>query len=151
VDRIGSKSIAIDFDCSESCELNMTCRESAAELGLQNGNTVQARNQNRYQYNYGFMANISCNCTTFTARLRAQVGNVNGYVWAYYNEAMNAWETVPTTTVNGEAIAEVDHFSTWTLLVPEATFPIWAIVLIVGIAAAAGVIGVLIKKRKVVQ
>jgi hypothetical protein len=147
-DAIGDKEIAIDIDCSTDCELNITCRESAAELGLQNGNAIQTRTQARYQYNYGFMANISCNCTAFTARLRAQVGNVNGYVWAFYNEAENAWETVPTTTVDGEAIAEVDHFSTWTLLAPEATFPIWAIVLIIGIAAAAGVIGVLIKKRK---
>jgi hypothetical protein len=148
-DTIGDKEIAIDIDCSTDCELNMTCRESAAELGLQNGNTIQTRTQARYQYNYGFMANISCNCTTFTARLRAQVGSVNGYTWAYYNEAMSAWETVPTTTVDGEAIAEVTHFSTWILLAPESTFPIEMILVIVAIAAAAAVVvGVIIKKRK---
>ncbi len=151
-DAIGDKSVAIDMDCSTDCEMNITCRESAAELGLQSGNTIQTRTQARYQYNYGFMANISCNCTTFTARLRAQVGNVNGYVWAYYNEAMAAWEEVPTTTVDGEAIAEVTHFSTWTLLAPETTFPIEMVILIVAIAAAAlVVVGVIIKKRKAPQ
>ncbi len=150
-DTIGDKSVAIDMDCSTDCEMNLTCRESAAELGLQNGNTVQTRTQARYRVNYGFMANISCNCTTFTARLRAQVGSVNGYVWAYYNEAMAAWEEVPTTTVDGEAIAEVTHFSTWTLLAPEESVGIEAIGLLVAIAAAAGVAGVLIKKRKAIR
>ncbi|NMC03807.1 MAG: hypothetical protein GYA24_01285 [Candidatus Lokiarchaeota archaeon] len=150
-DAIGDKEIAIDLDCATDCELNMTCRQSAAELGLQNGNTIQTRSRNRYQVNYGFMANISCNCTVFTARLRAQVGNVNGYTWAYYNEAMSAWEEVPTTTVNGEAIAQVTHFSTWTLLAPEQTIGIESVGLLVAIAAAAGLMGVLIKKRRAIH
>ncbi|MEX2757632.1 MAG: hypothetical protein Q6365_019825 [Candidatus Sigynarchaeota archaeon] len=150
-DAIGDKSIAIDLDCSTDCELNITCRETCAELGLQNGNTVQTRTQARYRVNYGFMANITCNCTTFQARLRAQVGDASGYTWAFYNEDVDAWEVVPTTTANGEAVAVVNHFSVWTLLQTENAIGIETIGLLVAIAAAAGVVGVLIKKRKAIQ
>ncbi len=150
-DAIGDKSVTINMDCAADCELNMTCRETAAELGLLNGATIQTRTQARYRVNYGFMANLSCNCTTFQAKLRAQVGEVSGYTWAFYNEEVSAWEVVPTTTANGEAVAVVTHFSIWTLLAPEESVGIETIGLLVAIAAAAGVVGVLIKKRRAIQ
>jgi hypothetical protein len=151
VDAIGDKSVAIDLDCATACVLNMTCKETSAELGLQNGNAVQTRSQNRYSYQYGFMANISCNCTTFNARLRAQVGNLNGYVWAFWNETASAWEEVPTITVDGEAIAEVDHFSTWTLLAPETSIGLETAGILALAALAAGIMAVLVRKRKMFQ
>ncbi len=150
-DAIGDKSVAIDLECSTDCELNITCREICSELGLQNGNTIQTRTQARYMVNYGFMANITCNCTTFQARLRAQVGEASGYTWAFYNVDVDAWEAVPTTTANGEAIAVVNHFSVWTLLQIENAAGIETISLLVAIAAAAGVVGILIKKHKAIQ
>ncbi|MBN2154363.1 MAG: hypothetical protein JW839_23105 [Candidatus Lokiarchaeota archaeon] len=150
-DQIGSKSVAIDLDCSAPCEMNITCRESAAELGLQNGATIQTRTQARYRVNYGFMANISLNSTSFQARLRAQVGSESGYTWAFYNEDVDAWEVVPTTTANGEAVAVVNHFSVWTLLQTDNAVGIEAVGLLVALGAAAGVVGVMAKKRKAFQ
>jgi len=148
-DSIGDKNITIDLNCSEPLEMSMTCTESQAELGAQNGNTVQTRTQNRYRFQYGFVANISVNCTQFTARLRAQVGNLNGLVWAFYNETMEQWEEVPTVTINGEAVAEVNHFSTWTLLTPEsAVIGVESIGLLVAAFATVGVLVVSWKIRK---
>jgi len=150
-DNIGDKDITIELNCSEPVMMNMTCKATEAGLGMQNGSTVQTRAQNRYQYQYGFIANISVNCTHFTARLRAQVGNLNGLVWAFYNETAGEWEEVPTNTVNGEAIAEINHFSTWTLLSPESTASTVGIeylgILVAGFAAI-GVMAVILKMRK---
>jgi len=44
--------------------------------------------------------------------------------WAYYNEATEEWVSVPTTVEDGYLTAEVTHFSTWTILMPDYTLAI---------------------------
>lgn len=148
VENIGDKDITIEVNCSEEVLMNMTCNETQAELGLLNGNTIQTRSQNRYRYNYGFMTNISINCTDFKARLSAQVGNVQGYTWAYWNDTEDAWEEVETNLVDGEAVADVDHFSTWTLLSPDNSIGIETIGLFVIGFLAVGIMLVLYRYKK---
>lgn len=107
---IGEKTVTVEINCSQPVLMNMTCKENMD--GLQNGSTI--RNRNRFRYNYGFAANISVNCTNFTATLKAEVGDSKGYKWAYLEG--DTLIDVPTEIIDGEAIAEVDHFSTWILV-----------------------------------
>ncbi|GAG87404.1 unnamed protein product [marine sediment metagenome] len=44
--------------------------------------------------------------------------------WAYYDEATEEWVSVPTTVEDGYLAAEVTHFSTWTILIPDYTLEI---------------------------
>ena len=117
--RIGEKDFAIEIDCDQNMQMNMTCTEEQAELGLLKGNRVITRTRNRYTYREGFCISIGCNCSEIQARLRikASIHNRNG-VWAYYQGAK--WNPVPTTTEDGYLTAEVDHFSTWTIIIPLA-------------------------------
>ncbi|MHA1684381.1 MAG: hypothetical protein ACTSUE_25820 [Promethearchaeota archaeon] len=108
--NIGDKLVTIEINCTEDVEMNMTCRETMD--GLQNGMII--RNRHRIRENFGFAANISVNCTNFTARLKAEVGSSRSFKWAYLDG--DRLVEVPTTYVDGEAIAEVDHFSTWVLI-----------------------------------
>ncbi|MHA1791413.1 MAG: hypothetical protein ACTSVI_02135 [Promethearchaeota archaeon] len=146
-ESIGDKSVAIEINCTEPVELNMTCNESEAELGLLKGNTVQTRNRMRYRYNYGFMANMSINCTNFTAKLKAEVNDNANYAWAYYDEENDEWVTVPTEVTGGEAVAEVDHFSTWTLLIQESSIGIDLIVSLTLAFTALGIVLIMVHKR----
>lgn len=145
--NIGDKDVSIEINCTGAVTMNMTCRETQAELGLMAGNVVQTRARNRYQYAYGFMTNISVNCTQFRARIAARVGNVQGHVWAYWNDTSSEWVEVPTELVGEDAVAEVDHFSTWTLLSPEAAIGIESTWITVLAIAAAGTV-LLARKRR---
>jgi hypothetical protein len=80
-------------------------------------------------------------------RIRATNENRIGQ-FAYYDEATAEWVTVPTTVEDGYLTAEVSHFSTWTVLLPDYTLLIVGI--IGGGAAAIIVIASVfyIKKRK---
>ncbi|MFX0098845.1 MAG: hypothetical protein ACFFCS_04640 [Candidatus Hodarchaeota archaeon] len=143
--NIGEKDVTIEFNSAEDAEMNMTCVEEQAELGLLNGQTIQTRNRNRLNFNYGFMANLTVNVTNFSAKLKAKVNDANTYVWAYYDENQQDWVTVPTSMINGEAIALVDHFSAWALL--TVPFDPTATIITVSILGLLGV-GVILLVRK---
>ena len=147
--RIGDKDFAIEIEGTGDLQMNMTCTEEQAELGLLNGNTYQIRNRNRYQYQEGFVISLECNGTFTRARLSIGATNENSMgQWAYYDEAAEEWVSVPTTIENGYLTAEVTHFSTWTILMPDYTLAI------VGFSIAGGVAVIIIasvfyiKKRK---
>jgi len=150
--RIGDKDFAVEIEGTEDLQMNMTCTEEQAELGLLNGNTYQIRNRNRNQYQYqeGFVVKLECNGTFTRARLSIRATNENRIgQWAYYDEATEEWVSVPTTEKDGYLTAESSHFSTWTILLPDYTL------LIVGFSIGGGVavliiIGLVfyIKKRK---
>ena len=146
--RIGVKEFELQVDAPHDLQMNMTCTEEQAELGLLKGNTYQIRNRNRYQYQEGFCIQIECNCTDpIYAQLRIKTTNQN-QVWAYYDETTEEWISVPTTLQDGFLVAETTHFSTWTLLVPDYGLVI-GISVGVGIAVVVAVVSMIyVRKRK---
>ncbi len=147
--RIGVKDFAVEIEGTGDLQMTMTCNEEQSELGLQLGNTYQMRNRNRYQYQEGFVVDIECNGTFTRARLSIRVTNENRIgQWAYYDEATEEWVSVPTTVEDGYLTAEVSHFSTWTILIPDYTILI--IGLSIGGVVALIIIGSIfyVKKRK---
>lgn len=147
--RIGDKEFLIEIEGEDDLEMNMTCTREEEQLGLMMGSTHRIRNRNTYRYQEGFVCSIECNGTMLQARLRIQATNQNRLgQWAYYDEANERWETVPTSVVDGYLTAEVDHFSTWTILMPDYTVLIVGV--IIGVVAALIVIAsvIYIRKRK---
>ena len=148
--RIGVKDFAVEIEGTGDLTMNMTCTGEQAELGLLLGNTYQMRNRNRYQYQEGFVVDIECDGAFTRAKLRIRATNENRIgQFAYYDEATEEWVSVPTTVEDGYLTAEVSHFSTWTVLLPDYTM------LIVGFTIGGGVVALLviasvfyIKKRK---
>ena len=148
--RIGVKDFAVEIEGTGDLQMTMTCNEEQSELGLQLGNTYQMRNQNRYQYQEGFVVDIECDGTFTRARLRIRATNENHLgQWAYYDETTEEWVSVPTTVEDGYLTAEVSHFSTWTILLPDYTMVIVGFSIGGGVAALIVIASVFyIKKRK---
>ena len=147
--KIGSKDFALEIEGNGDLYMNMTCTEEQKELGLLMGYTYQIRNRNRVQYQEGFVINLECNGTFTRARLSIRVTNENRVgQWAYFDEATEEWVSVPTTIEDGYLTAEVTHFSTWTILIPDYTILI--IGLSIGGVVALIIIGSIfyVKKRK---
>ena len=150
--RIGDKDFAVEIQGTGDLQMTMTCNEERAELGLRKGYTHQIRTRNRNQVHYeeGFVVALDCNGTFTQAKLSLSANDENRMgEWAYYDEATEEWVSVPTTVVDGYLTAEVSHFSTWTILLPDYTLAI------VGFSIGGGVVALIviasvfyIKKRK---
>jgi hypothetical protein len=147
--RIGVKDFALEIEGNGDLQMKMTCTEEQVQLGLLMGNTYQIRNRNRYQYQEGFVVDLECNGTFTRARLSIRVTNENRVgQWAYFDEATEEWVSVPTTVEDGYLTAEVSHFSTWTILLPDYIMIIVGFT-IGGVAALIVIASVFyIKKRK---
>ena len=150
--RIGEKDFEIEIDADGDLEMTMTCREEQIQLGLQKGSTFRIRNRNRYRYEEAFCLQIQCNGTC-DAKLKIQATNENrNGEWAYYDEAETEWVSVPTTTEDGYLVAETDHFSYWTILIPVADNTLWLYIgvgaAVIGVAVIAVVLVIYLKKRK---
>ncbi|MFW9864995.1 MAG: hypothetical protein ACFFEN_02780 [Candidatus Thorarchaeota archaeon] len=149
--RIGVKYFEMEIDCDQDLQMNMTCTEEQVQLGLLKGNTYQIRNRNRYQYEEGFCLLIQCNCSNqVQAKLKIQANNQNRVgTWAYYDESSEEWVSVPTTVEDGYLTAETDHFSYWTVLIPESENNL---MLYIGLISVIGIVAVIsaifFKKRK---
>ena len=147
--RIGTKDFMVEIEGNQDLHMDMICTREEIQLGLQMGNTYRIRNRNTYRYEEGFCVYMQCNGTFLQARIRIQATNENRVgMWAYYNEATSEWVSVPTTVEDGYLTATVDHFSYWTVLIPDNTLYV-----IIGVSGAvvAGVVVVAIiyyKKRK---
>ncbi|MHA1411481.1 MAG: hypothetical protein ACTSO4_02600 [Promethearchaeota archaeon] len=139
--KIGEKDFALEINCTKPLELNMTCKEEEAELGLLKGHTYQYRNRNRYRYEEGFCISLKVNCTeNLHAKLMIQATEQNKKgKWAYYNETTSEWVTVNTILKDGYLVAETDHFSVWTILIPDNSLLIITGT-IIGVVLTAGVI-----------
>ncbi|NHJ22100.1 MAG: hypothetical protein EAX91_14230 [Candidatus Lokiarchaeota archaeon] len=148
--RIGDKDFVLEIEGNGDLQMNMTCTQEQEQLGLMLGNTYRIRNQNQYQYQEGFVIDIECNGTFTQARIRIRATNENRLgQFAYHDEATGNWVNVPTTVDDGYLTADVSHFSTWTILLPDYT------PLIVGFSIGGGVAALIvialvfyIKKRK---
>ena len=150
--RIGAKDFMIEVEGGHSLQMSMICTREEQQLGLMKGNIFRIRNRYQYIYQEGFCISIvcvpNCDCTCdgencFTqARLRIKATNENQEgKWAYYDVSNEEWVTVPTTIEDGYLTADIDHFSTWTVLIPSVASNT---LLIVGGSATFAVIGVLI-------
>lgn len=150
--KIGNKDFIIELtNASGNIEMNMTCTEEEAELGLELGNNVRNRNRNRYRYQEGFALNISSNCTEVQARLRIKANNQNrNGEWAYYNGDNGEWESIPTNLDSeGYLTASTDHFSIWTVLIPETDYTLYIVIgASVAVVAAVGIVVFLYYKKK---
>lgn len=143
--RIGIKSFEIEVDCDQDMQMNMTCTEEQVQLGLLMGNRYTVRNRHRYLYQEGFCVSLQCNNSgDIQAKLKIQSNNQNRLgKWAYYDETSEEWVTVPTSIEDGYLVAETDHFSYWTILIPESdtnfTFYI-GLISVIGIIAVISAI-----------
>lgn len=148
--KIGDKDFEIEIESDDELNLTMKCREEQHSIGLQKGNTYTARNRNRYRYQEGFVAEIDSSEDDIEAKLRIEETEENrGGTWAYYDNKNEEWVTVETTSKNGYLECETDHFSIWTVLVPEIDFTLLSIIGAgIGAVVLAGVAILLIKRRK---
>ncbi|MFW9879743.1 MAG: hypothetical protein ACFFG0_42250, partial [Candidatus Thorarchaeota archaeon] len=92
---------------------------------------------------------IKCNGTC-EAKLKIQANNRNqNGQWAFHNEYTHQWETVPTTIEGGYLVAETDHFSYWTVLIPQPDNTLIILVTIGGVIGIIAIVSVIIlRKRK---
>ncbi len=148
VDAVGSRDFELEIQTQENSELTIRINDSDEALGLVNGSKIQARNQNRYQYQERFRLNISCNGSV-QANLSVNTKDPQAK-WAYYDEADAQWVTVPSTYQNGVLTAETNHFSVWTILTPEEETTSIPGYTLIGLATIGSIIGLLfiIKKKK---
>ena len=154
--KIGDKHFELVIEAENDLEMNMTCTEEQAELGLLKGHTYQARNRNRnLLYQEGFCIRIETNKSgseQIKAQLKIQANNRNREgSWAYYDETEGEWVAVDTAEQNGYLVCETNHFSTWTILIPETDNAIWGFMGVGAVFVGAviiAVISVVYRKRK---
>ncbi len=155
--KIGDKHFEIEIEAQYDLQMNMTCTEEQEELGLLLGNRYTVRNRNRnLLYQEGFCIRIQTNASIqnqIHAQLKIQANNRNREgTWAFYNETAEQWEAVTTMEQNGYLICETNHFSTWTILIPETDDAIWGFVgieaVFIGSVVVAVVLVIYLKKRK---
>jgi hypothetical protein len=145
---IGDKVLIVEINSSEELEINMTCKEEEKELGLLKGNLYQIKNRDRQKYLEGFVFSLECN-NSFQAKLKLKATNENrAGTWVYYNEDTSEWIAVETIVEDEYLVAETDHFSTWTVLIPD---PDYSLIIIIGIGVGVGAIVaivIVLRKRK---
>ncbi len=153
VNSIGTKEFEIDIqvgDKDKELSMTMTCTGEQEELGLINGSTVQVRNRVQHRYQEGFVAQIECE-GEFKAQLKIKANENNqGGTWAYYDNVTGEWVPVQTMEQEGYLVAETNHFSTWTVLIPTVNSQniiIGSLVAAVAIVATI-VIVIVIRRRK---
>jgi len=149
--RIGVKFFEIEVDCDQDMALNMTCTEEQVQLGLLMGNRYTIRNRHRYLYQEGFCVSLQCNNTSdVQAKLKIQANNQNRFgAWAYYDETSEEWVSVPTSIEDGYLVAETDHFSYWTILIPESDNNFVFYIGLIGVIGIIAVISVMYLKKRV--
>lgn len=147
--KIGNKKFEIDVEPEKDCNLTMECKEEEAQKGLELGNTVRVRNRVRHRYQEGFVAKIECT-EDCDAKLRIEENEDNkGGTWAYYDKDDKEWIPEETKSENGYLECETDHFSTWTILVPEIDYTLIIFISIgIGAAVLIGVSFVVIRRKR---
>ena len=147
--KIGDKDFEIELETDKDCNLTIECKEEEAQKGLELGDTVRVRNRVRHRYQEGFVAKVECT-EDCEAKLRIEETEENrGGTWAYYDKDDKEWRPVETKSVNGYLECETDHFSTWTILVPEIDYTfIFFIGIGIGAAVLIGVAFFIIRRKR---
>ena len=148
--RIGDKDFEIEIETEVPQNLTMSCKEERHMLGLRKGNTVEVRNRIRHRYQEGFVVEVESSEDDVEAKLRIEENDENrGGTWAYYDKKNEEWVAVETTSNDGYLECKTDHFSIWTILVPEYDYTLLLIVGAgIGAAVLVGLAIILIKRRK---
>jgi len=156
VDEVGDQEFQLELNTTnagvDSC-LQIQIRAENTELGIHDGDQIQAKNQHRYRYQQRFMANLSVNATEgLHARLRINCTNPD-CCWAYIDEETGDVVPVESEVVDGMLTAETDHFSMWFVLNldEETTSPAidgYSVAGILGALMGLGILGAIIIKRK---
>ena len=155
--KIGQKDFELEITSENDLQMNMTCTEEQNQLGLMKGNTYRLRNGSQYRYEEGFCISIHSNHTNqIQAKLKILATNQNrDGTWAYFAENTEEWVSVQTTEQNGYLVCETDHFSTWTILIPESddasddSIMGYGIVgVVIGVVTVIAIISVLMRKRR---
>jgi hypothetical protein len=146
---IGDKTFELEIEAENDLTMHMVCKRDMDQLGLMDGYTYQIRNRHQHRYIEKFAVSMEVNGTFIKARLRIQATNQNrDGTWAYYDEVSEEWVPVQTHLRDGYLETETDHFSTWTILVPDTTMISVGIV-ISGIIGAVAIVGLIVYyKRK---
>lgn len=118
-DQIQARNMTMIMNMTQDREMSMVMNASCEELGLMQGALVQTQTQTQYQFREMYVFHFDINGTDpFQAQLQLQT-EYQQATWAFYNETDHYWQTVQSRYENGYVIAETDHFSTWTILVPK--------------------------------
>jgi len=147
---IGDKIFELEVEAENDMTMHMVCKRDMDQLGLMNGNTYQIRHRHQHRYLEGFAVSIECNGTFTKATMRIQATNQNrDGTWAYYDEVSEEWIPEQTHLRDGYLEVETDHFSTWTVLVPDTSMAWVGIVLgvVIGAVVLVGVIVYYKRKR----
>ncbi|NVM36777.1 MAG: hypothetical protein HWN81_14370 [Candidatus Lokiarchaeota archaeon] len=154
---IGGKEFETEIVADGDLQMNMTCTREEAQLGLQLGNTYRVRNRNQnLSYQEGFCIQIQTNKSDqeqiqAKLKIKSNKGNQGG-TWVYWDPTDQEWVPVQTTEVEGNLVCETNHFSYWTILIPEtdddSISAFLGVELIIGISVIAVVLVVYLKKRK---
>jgi len=146
VDDVGDREFQLEVNTRTNAELTIRINGSDESMGLEEGNKLQARNQNRYRYQEQFRLNISCD-EPVEAKLSINTTD-SGAKWAYYDEDKEDWVTVESSYQDGVLTAETNHFSVWTVLTPdESSIPAYTLIGFVTIGSIMGLL-IITKKKK---
>ncbi|MEE9377681.1 MAG: hypothetical protein V3V33_06555 [Candidatus Lokiarchaeia archaeon] len=154
---IGDKHFEIEIEAERDLQMNMTCTRQEEQLGLQLGNKYRVRNRNQnLLYQEGFCIRIQTNKSgeeQIQAKLKIQANHDNqDGTWAFYNETQGEWESVQTTVQGGYLVGETNHFSYWTILIPEtdddSISAFVGVEVVIGITVIAAALVLYLKKRK---
>jgi hypothetical protein len=117
---------------------------------LLKGNRYTIRNRHRYLYQEGFCVSLQCNNSDdVQAKLKIEANNQNRFgTWAYYDESSEEWVSVSTTIEDGFLVAETDHFSFWTILIPESDNNFAFYIGLIGVVGIIAVISVIYLRRR---
>lgn len=143
--NVGEYMFAIQLqNALQNIELSMTCRQDGQSLGAA-GAQVQAKNQ--FQVRNGFAMQIQTNYTV-QARIGLEMtrGEAIRASWAYYEDTTDEWVPVQSSYRDGMLVADVDHFSIWTIVEGSTTW-IWVSVGVGG-AAVLAIAAILIFRKK---
>ena len=144
---VGSRNFELELNTTDGQQLSVKVMPEDAALEAKDGQKIQTKTQNKYQYKEQFMVQLQLNGSEPDAAKLKLETNDKSATWAYYNEETGEWCEVDSTYEDGMVVAEVDHFSTWTVLSSTDNTAIITIS-IVAIVGALGLLALAMKKKK---
>ncbi len=118
-ENVQMQTMTMNMNTTETLQMRIRFNATLPEVGLYNGSIVRNTTQARYRYQECLILNITLNNTV---PIQAQLRITNEFenaTWAYYDDIEEEWIPVQTRYENGEWVADVTHFSLWTLLLVE--------------------------------
>jgi len=142
-ENIGEKTFGLELQTQTNLQLKVSMNASDAAIGLEDGKTLQVKNQSQkqFKFQYRFMVQLELNNSGDAIQARLQVtAPAEESTWVYYNEATEEFEEVASTVEDGMLVADTTHFSTYAVftVVDPATVDGYSLFVLIPIAALAG-------------